>query len=68
MTATVYSSITKDIDGLIRRYGNQAEPDVVAYMVMRAAMLNVRGRRTDEDVSSLAYRLADEFATGGVPG
>ena len=63
MTAHVYANITREVQNIVDRYDNQAEPDVAAYMIMRAAMLNVRGRRSAADASALAYRLADEIAT-----
>jgi hypothetical protein len=65
MTAALYASISKEVDKLVHRLGNTTEPDVAAYMIMRAAMLNVRARRSPDDTSALAYRLADEFATQG---
>jgi len=63
MTAHVYANITREVLHIVDRYDNQAEPDVAAYMVMRAALLSIRGRRSAADTSALAYRLADEFAT-----
>jgi hypothetical protein len=67
MTATTYASVTRDVSALIARHGNAVEPDVAAYMIMRAAMLSINTRRSAEDVASLAYRLGDEFATSRNP-
>ena len=58
-----YAQIDEEVSALIARWARLHQVEVVAYMVMRAAMLTVRARRSAQDASAIAYKLADEMAT-----
>lgn len=62
MTENTYATLSRDVDALIRKHSS-LPAEFVAYLIMRAAMLHVRAVRSPENTASLAYRLADEFAT-----
>lgn len=40
------------------------DPDRAAYMVARAALLTVRGRRGERAAAEVAFRLGDEMVSG----
>ena len=61
--AAAYARITREVQALIAANSDN-DLDRAAYMVARAALLTVRGRR---DAASKAYALADELATEGRP-
>ena len=63
MTAsTDYAEISKRVDALIVSFGRVINPTIVAYQIIRAALLYVRGREGGREAAAMAYRLADEFA------
>lgn len=58
---SAYSEISKSVAGLIDHHCEN-DPTVVAYMIMRAAALEIRGLRGSGRAAELAYSIADEFA------
>lgn len=60
-----YLEITKAVDALIDKHVEN-DPTVCAYMIMRAAALQVRSIRGPGRAAELAYSIADEFAGEGV--
>lgn len=59
-----YLEISKAVDTLIQARSTVNDPTVRAYMIARAALVQVRSLRGHARASELAYRLADELATG----
>lgn len=64
MAATTYAAITTEVHRMIEIEHRPTDPTAVAYMIARAALLWVRATRGGEKASELAYKLADELATG----
>lgn len=59
--ASSYTEIVGEVGALIERHVEN-DPTVTAYMVARAALLEVRGIRGAGRAGELAYALADELA------
>ena len=59
--ATTYAEITQSVDDLISHHVEN-DPTVSAYLIARAALIQVRGMRGSAKAAELGYRLADEFA------
>lgn len=58
--ATSYQEITREIDALVSHH-IECEPEVTAYMAVRALLLIVRARRGSKAAGEMAQRLATEF-------
>ena len=63
--ASSYAEITGSVDGLISHHVEN-DATVTAYLIARAALLQIRGIRGAGRAAEIAYRLADEFASEGV--
>lgn len=62
MSATTsYAEINRAVAELIDKHVEN-DPTVTAYMIARAAVLQVRGLRGSVRAGELAYRIADEMA------
>lgn len=61
--ATAYARITRSVQNLIADV-RENDSTVAAYMVARAALVFVSGIRGPRRAAELAYKLADEFASG----
>lgn len=67
MTApTTYAEIVGAVRRLIAHHQIGNDATVSAYMVARAALLEVRACRGADRAAELAYKLADEFAGEGL--
>ena len=62
--ASEYAEIVAEVATLIERQTYASDPPVRAYMVVRAALVWVRGRHGDERVAEMASRLADQASQG----
>ena len=62
MSHSPYQRVVDDVEHTIRREAPATEPTVTAYMVARAALLEVRAKHGAHRAAELAYKLADEFA------
>ncbi len=62
-----YALAVARVRSLIEHDLRANEPEVSAYLIIRAAGLEVRARRGARDVAALFYRLADEFAAEDAP-
>lgn len=61
--ADAYARVVDAVDWIVAcRTADTDDPTVTAYMIARAALLQVRALRSAEKAAELAYRLADEFA------
>lgn len=60
--ASVYGRISSSLGNIFHKYGDEAEPTAIAYMIARYALLAVRSQRGSRRAAELAYKLADEFA------
>lgn len=60
-----YAAIIRDVHALIDKYVEN-DPTVAAYMIGRAAFLEINGMRGAERAAELIYSLADEVV-GTVP-
>lgn len=58
-----YAEVIKAVDEMIYAAGGN-DPTVIAYMVARAGLLAIRHMRGGQRAAELAYKLADELATG----
>lgn len=58
---TSYAEINKAVEDLIDKHVEN-DPTVTAYMIARAAVLQVRGLRGPGKAGKIAYRIADEMA------
>lgn len=60
--AESYSEIVREVDELIGRHVEN-DPTVAAYLIARAALIEVRATRGPKNAAELAYKIADELAT-----
>lgn len=63
--AQSYAEITKAVERLVDHHVEN-DPTVAAYMIARAAILQVRGLRGSEAAAALAYKIADEMVAEAV--
>lgn len=61
--AASYALISREVDALVAK-ASENDPDRAAYMVARAALLTVRGRRGEKAAAEVAFRLGDEMVSG----
>lgn len=64
MAPLPYATVLDAVRRAISREHPRLDPTVVAYMIMRSAMLHIRATHGSGKTAQLAYKLADEFATG----
>lgn len=60
--AAAYAAITKAVAYLISAHADN-DRERAAYMVARAALLNIRAQKGDRAAAEMAFKLGDELAT-----